>query len=74
MVDFKMRINKTKTISARVSCPSCGVKHYWSRREALAYDAGKSIKMECINCLCKFWVQKQGKYVVVTKEVDEWKI
>jgi len=62
--------DRVKPISCPVKCPACLVKHFWTRRQAIAYDEGKSVYMTCQACYTRYWVQKQGFSYVVTKERD----
>lgn len=68
LMDVKRLRLKSKPITHTVSCPECNMKHFWSRREALAYDAGKSVQLICIKCLTRYYVAKSGKNLVITKE------
>lgn len=56
---------------AKMRCPVCDTKYYWGRRQWIAWNEGKAIRIICPMCQTGFWAQKMGRHNVVTKERDE---
>lgn len=57
-----------KSKSDKVSCPVCNQKHWWNRRQMIAYDSGKSVQVYCLKCGQKYWVWKCGNRAIISKE------
>ena len=64
-----MIFSKSKSGIAR--CPSCFQTHFWSRREMIAYDAGKSVQVKCLMCGQVYWIWKKNGKAIITKERED---
>ena len=49
-------------------CPVCNTRHWWHRRERLAFDEGKSVSITCLMCGKQYWIWNSKGRIIISRE------